>query len=401
MWWRGLNAPLPINLQRRAIDDMKLTAQKPTIHTEALTPVTFAMTKLRHRPERHSAEVPDIFPTVLDDVVPVKARDEAVIDLGDAFDDAPPVADTVLVEEITPVQHEIVQCLQNLLPVIPAPLIADVPVEKPHMETASAALSHLIAKISVGEPEPVVEKKTSIKADVLRGNDKKQVVRVDTPPDVVSLPVESVPAISHSPDQTPTGPVDHPQVEVRIMKVETSFSPTAPTSLVTQFSKVMTDMLEAKPGAVVHVAALDPRPDIVRSLELQLHPDDLGKIKVAMRLRGTELSLKIEVTSHHVEQLLLRDHAMLKEIMGHAGYDIADAAISVSVTVADVGPRSMPQPNLSQDSFAGQNGRAFTGNQEQSRNPFHNTRGFHGTEFDRDGEIPSQPDADRGAGVYL
>ena len=380
---------------------MKLAPQKPTDPRDAVTPVRFAMTKLRHGAERHAAEMPDIFPTVLDDMTPVKARDEIVADFMEEFDDAPSVADTVPVEGSTPARDEIVQCLQNLLPVTPAPLIADVPVEKPHREMASAALSHLIAKINVSEPELVTQKKPWVEVDVPHGNDRKHMVEADALPDLVSLPIETVPAVSHSSDVTPAAPVDRPHVEVRIIKVETSFSPTAPTSLVAQFSKVMTDTLEAKPGVVLRAAVLDPRPDIIRSLELQLHPDDLGKIKVAMRLRGTELSLKIEVTSTHVEQLLLRDHAVLKEIMGHAGYDIADAAISVSVAVADVSPRSTPQASLSADSFAGQNGRAFTGTQEQGRNPFHSTRGFHGTQFDRDGEVQAQPDADRGAGIYL
>ena len=124
-------------------------------------------------------------------------------------------------------------------------------------------------------------------------------------------------------------------VELRVIKVETSFSPSpaASTPFIAQVAKIIADGLDGpvpSPVALAGKPPADPRPDVVKSIQIQLHPDDLGKIKVAMHLRGDELRLQIEVTNKAVETLLLNDHQALKDLMGQAGYDIKDASISIT-----------------------------------------------------------------------
>src|SRR6185436_10075136 len=109
-----------------------------------------------------------------------------------------------------------------------------------------------------------------------------------------------------------------------------------------------------------------------KSIQIQLHPDDLGKIKVAMHLRGDELRLQIEVTNKAVETLLLNDHQALKDLMGQAGYDIGDASISIAVSPAVLNPpqRNVAASNPSQESLVGQGGRQHPGTSEENQNPF-------------------------------
>ena len=70
---------------------------------------------------------------------------------------------------------------------------------------------------------------------------------------------------------------------MQVTRVETAFAPIGSASLAVQVSKAIADGLEGsgKSPAVIPVNVRpDPRPDIVRSIELQLHPDDLGKISL-------------------------------------------------------------------------------------------------------------------------
>ncbi len=198
-------------------------------------------------------------------------------------------------------------------------------------------------------------------------------------------------------------------VELRVIKVETSFSPAASAPFVVQVAKIMTDGLGGPvhgPVAVFGNPAPDPRPDVVKSLQIQLHPDDLGKIKVAMHLRGDELRLQIEVTNKAVETLLLNDHQALKDLMGQAGYDIKDASISIAVSTADstLPQRSVATSNPSQEAQVGQGGRQHPGTSEENQNPFQKARGHYASasDFENGGEARVlAPGPRRGNGVFV
>jgi len=197
--------------------------------------------------------------------------------------------------------------------------------------------------------------------------------------------------------------------ELRVIKVETSFSPASAAPFVVQVVKVITDGLSNPVHSSVVVIgnpAPDPRPDVVKSIQIQLHPDDLGKIKVAMHLRGDELRLQIEVTNKAVETLLLNDHQALKDLMGQAGYDIKDASISIALSPADLNPpqRSVAASDLSQESLVGQGGRQHPGTSEENQNPFQKARGHYASasDFENGGEAKVQAAGPRrGNGVFV
>ena len=197
--------------------------------------------------------------------------------------------------------------------------------------------------------------------------------------------------------------------ELRVIKVETSFSPAASTPLVVQFAKMIADSLDGpvqSPVVANGNPVPDPRPDVVKSIQIQLNPDALGKIKVAMHLRGDELRLQIEVTNKAVETLLLNDHQALKDLMGQAGYDVKDASISIAVSPAE---QSLPQRGVaasdpSQGSMVGQGGRQHPGTSEENQNPFQKARGQHGSasDFENGQEAKlAAPGSRRSNGVFV
>jgi flagellar hook-length control protein FliK len=197
--------------------------------------------------------------------------------------------------------------------------------------------------------------------------------------------------------------------ELRVIKVETSFSPAASAPLVVQFAKMIADSLDGpvqSPVAAIGNLAPDPRPDVVKSIQIQLNPDDLGKIKVAMHLRGDELRLQIEVTNKAVETLLLNDHQALKDLMGQAGYDVKDASISIAVSSAELSPpqRGVAASDPSQGAMVGQGGRQHPGASEENQNPFQKARGQHGSASDfengQEAKLPA-PGSRRGNGVFV
>ena len=201
-------------------------------------------------------------------------------------------------------------------------------------------------------------------------------------------------------------PVD---VEIRVIRVETSFAPSTSPTITVQLSNIIAEKLQIPvdgPPVIASSLLLDPRPDVVRSIQIHLHPDDLGKIKVAMHLRGDELRLQIEVTTRKVEALLRSDHQALKDILGQAGYDIKDASISIALSSVDLTPlqRNYALNDPSHQSLGGHGSRQYSGTGEESQNPFQRARGHHASasEFESDQEVKSSASASgRGRGVFV
>jgi Flagellar hook-length control protein FliK len=393
-----------------------LTALKLTSENDTLQPVAHGPARSRHGNDRHIGKELKIFPAVLDTVSAAKSfeADSVVADINLDVKDSPveesEAADDKMVVTI-PVDG-LKQYLQDFVPFTPAPVAANVPAAP--LNPDMTLLAALITRINMGGPPQVHEKKAASNAVELPGgvcvdwddgrSDSQDVPMVSTDNPVPAINLHELEVV----DQATY--VASPPGDAKVIRVETSFTPVGASSVMIQVSKAIADGLEPsypRPVSAIQNVVVDPRPEIVRSLELQLHPDDLGKIKVAMRLRGSELSLKIEVTSKQVETLLLRDHNALKEIMGHAGYDITDAAISIAVSVHDVNTplRNAPPQDPSQGSFAGQGGRHYPTSNGDNRNQSQTTRGSHASEFDGD-DTTQRPavgsrDTGRGNGVYI
>lgn len=388
---------------------------------------------------RHHGKMPDLFPDVLADValsknvaveapsalVPlVKAitRDDEV-DTDDGEQESPP--EEKILQPAIPVDMK--QYLQVIAAVAqkqagsgetaPPPAIAAtvLPTVVPRRETQSSNTKQVEGDIPENAPMDAVnpdapklpEFKATDPGKLVERNDKSSPTQSIVPRKVGILPEPQEIFQPQAPEE-----ISRPKaadVEVRVVKVETSFSPAASTPFVMQVAKIIADGLDGpvqSPVPVTGSPAAGPRPDLVKSIQIQLHPDDLGKIKVAMHLRGDELKLQIEVTSKAVETLLLNDHQALKDLMGQAGYDVKDASISIAVSTADLSPpqRSVAASNPSQESPAGQGGRQHPGASEENQNPFQKARGHHVSASDfengQEAKVPA-PGPGRGNGVFV
>ncbi len=388
---------------------------------------------------RHHGKMPDMFPDVLADValskhgaveaagalVPPKksTNQDDEVEAGDTKEDSPP--DEKILQPAIPVDMK--QYLQviaavaqkqtgggepALSPVIAAATLPTV-VPKSEIQGVNTRQTEddVLEDASKDVVEPDAPKFPEPKAmnpvKSVERNDKSSPILSSVPPKVENLPE---PGEAFQP-KAPTE-ISQPKaadVELRVIKVETSFSPAASAPFVVQVAKIIADGLEGpvhSPVAVIGSPVADPRPDVVRSIQIRLHPDDLGKIKVAMHLRGDELRLQIEVTNKAVETLLLNDHQALKDLMGQAGYDIKDASISIAVSPADLNPpqRSVAASDLSQNSLVGQGGRQHPGPSEENQNPFQKARGHHVSASDFENGQGTQvlaPGPRRGNGVFV
>jgi hypothetical protein len=372
-----------------------------------------------------------MFPDVLDAVLHLKNLDKEINALpgvvkkrmpGEikADDSAPPKKaspEDKTSEPVLPVDMK--QYFEGLVVVDQTQGRVDAPV--PTAGSDLAILSTLIARVKISDSETQVIDSGGV-TPLKDFNSDTEIIESDNVK--ITIPERQKNEGGESPEVVPETPatakilsdgvaVEHanlPHVEMQVTKVETAFAPMGSALLAVQVSKAIADGLEGsgKSPAVVPVNMRpDPRPDIVRSIELQLHPDDLGKIKVQMRLRGNDLNLKIEVVNRQVETLLLKDHQALKELMGHAGYNVTDASISISVSPVDLNilPRNSATADLAQESFLGQGNRSYQGASGENKNQFQNMRGFYAPEPDSDGRAKisevGSGNTGRGSGIFI
>jgi Flagellar hook-length control protein FliK len=195
----------------------------------------------------------------------------------------------------------------------------------------------------------------------------------------------------HPSEHVAGGPTQGIEIDVRVLKVETSFASAAPSTFGAQFCKAIIDNLDRPAnaqGVVVGNPVLYPRRDVVKSIQIQLHPDDLGSIKVAMHLRGDELSLKIEVTNRKAETLLIDDHQIIQELMNKAGYDVKETSISISLNFPDQSAvqRQVAATDPPLESYLGQGNKQHAGTSQESSNHAQKTRGHYAAEFEGDQE---------------
>jgi hypothetical protein len=259
--------------------------------------------------------------------------------------------------------------------------------EMPHFKTSRGS------ELKATGPRPLI----------VKGGTDLPLPSIDPVPPIEFTKLEQLPESKEIHQQKSVG------VEIRVIKVETSFAPPTSPTITVQLSNIIVEKLQAPvdgPPVIASNPRQDPRPDVVRSIQIHLHPDDLGKIKVAMHLRGDELRLQIEVTTRKVEALLRSDHQALKDILGQAGYDIQDASISIALSSVDLPPlqRNYTANDPSQQPLVGHGGRQHSGAGEESQNQFQRARGHHApaSEFESDHEVKSSASASgRGRGVFV
>jgi Flagellar hook-length control protein FliK len=410
-----------------------LTKMNPFLEIDVMPKPGIAAMRHRTGNNHHHGKAPEVFPDVFASVLLSKSVNGEAAELRglggkfavhDIESDEGDIKQDILPEEKAPqplISVDVKQCLQNLVVIEQRQAVtnepATLPVPKPGL------LSTLIAKIDADDGET-----GKIHSDGFEQLPKKMPgpgvhkfhdIKPTNPPDlgdakseIAPIPLGQPISIEPQPESAAPKQMAAADVKVRVIKVETSFAPASTPAFVVQLAQTIADSLD---GPVHNTAVIpdnpvpDPRRDVVKSIQIQLHPDDLGKIKVAMHLRGDTLKLQIEVTSKQAETLLLNDHHALKDLMGRAGYDVSDASISISLNVSDL---NLPQRHAtandsSQESLVGQGSRQHPGTSEENPSQYQKMRGPHATASEFEGEQRAKSleagvvDVGRANGVFI
>ncbi|WP_310620257.1 flagellar hook-length control protein FliK [Flexibacterium corallicola] len=130
---------------------------------------------------------------------------------------------------------------------------------------------------------------------------------------------------------------DGETVDVKVIKSESHLPPTLETrSPIRQISegilKTFTQGAEASRASNSNFALDNPAKSLetMKSLEIQLRPDNLGTVRVSMQLRGGELEITMMASSRETADLLQRDQNTLTKILREAGYRTETATVTVS-----------------------------------------------------------------------
>jgi Flagellar hook-length control protein FliK len=150
-------------------------------------------------------------------------------------------------------------------------------------------------------------------------------------------------------------------------RVETSFVPSAPSSPAIQlFSQIIEASAPVQYAKPALPARANPQGDVVKTLRFSLRPEHLGGVMVAMRMRGGELELKVEVETVEAHARLSEDQATIKQILTDAGYAVAEASIVLMPVPDQLTPQRLV-PEARPFDQATMSGRNFDGGQGGQR----------------------------------
>ena len=122
------------------------------------------------------------------------------------------------------------------------------------------------------------------------------------------------------------------KVTFTVTKIETVLLPAAAPANQPVVAEVLQKPLEASALASASLPiSTSPNTNIVRTIHIQLQPDNLGELKVSMHLKGQELRLSVEVYTLEAHAALQRDKTILREVLEKAGYDIAEQSVVVTL----------------------------------------------------------------------
>lgn len=172
----------------------------------------------------------------------------------------------------------------------------------------------------------------------------------------------------------------------------------------------------ARPGHSAGGFKLTAGGAALKTMQIQLHPADLGTLDVSMRLVGGALAIELSASQSETVQLLSSDKDSLRKLLKDAGFSVDDASISIVARSAAVGrPQTIQAGNSSQanqggmgqsgagqsgmgqgGSDAGAGGNASAGSQSFGRQP----GGFQQGTHDREGEALGRRGGE-GASVYV
>lgn len=137
-------------------------------------------------------------------------------------------------------------------------------------------------------------------------------------------------------------------------------------------------------GKALPAVAAQPTP--VRTLTIQLHPEDLGTVEVEMRVNDGALSVKVRATQDDTARLLERDREALTDLLRAAGHDLDSLTIQAppretaqaGVDLQSASQRGQAQSSMQGDRQAGAEDRPSEGQPQPRRNPFQQGHENHG-----------------------
>ncbi|MDQ0317607.1 flagellar hook-length control protein FliK [Amorphus orientalis] len=159
-------------------------------------------------------------------------------------------------------------------------------------------------------------------------------------------------------------------------------------------------------------ATADPQTsgdNMVRILELELTPAELGLVRVRMRMSNGGLELQVAAARQGTAQLLEQDSSKLMSIIKDAGYDVD----SVTIQASNDGFRShlmphgrqeassMPNPNPGGGSFQPQGETGAGGGNGRDRNPNSDNTSSQSSFKDDDGSNASKGETSRSGSLYV
>ncbi len=138
------------------------------------------------------------------------------------------------------------------------------------------------------------------------------------------------------------------------MRVETSLAPSQPSPAIQFASQVIEAATPAQHANPALPARINPQGDVVKTLRFSLRPEHLGGVIVAMRLRGGELELRVEVETAEAHAKLVEDQSTLRQVLADAGYAVSETSVIL-----------MPPPDQAAQQRSPGDARAF----DQSATP--------------------------------
>ncbi|MTI16770.1 flagellar hook-length control protein FliK [Rhodobacteraceae bacterium RKSG542] len=121
-------------------------------------------------------------------------------------------------------------------------------------------------------------------------------------------------------------------LDVKVLKTETHLPPALDNRIpAKQVGDAILKTLPEIRTAREQSAQLDIQraPQVMKQLDIQLRPDNLGVVKVSMQLRGNELNVSMVTSTIEAFEMLQKDTNVLSKILREAGYRAENAQISV------------------------------------------------------------------------
>lgn len=159
-----------------------------------------------------------------------------------------------------------------------------------------------------------------------------------------------------------------------------------------QLANIVTDMvsLPQLPGTLERPKY--SRDGQLKTLELVLHPETIGRVRVSLHLRGKALELRIEAKSANAAGAIEQDRSLLRQLLSEAGFQLSVADIKVEVQA-----QAREIPTHEQGGFQ-PGGKAGEGGRGESSRPRDSQAAWSGSET-RSNSGDNAVSADRAGGT--